>query len=54
MTGRLNRATCTLVDENIYIFGSLDKIVKDIGDKLDIDFTRAVLKLGEIKNIEFH
>ena len=47
----LQKSACTLADENIYLFHYYDKILKDIGDKIGIDFSRKAVSLGEIKKI---
>jgi len=47
----LERISCSLEEENIYLFNYRSKISDDIGKALGIDFTRKRLRLNEIKNI---
>ena len=47
----LNRISCSNEQDNLYLFDYRSKISDDIGDALDIDFTRKRLRLSEIKNI---
>jgi transposase len=47
----LNRISCSLEEDNIYLFNYRSKISNDIGDVLGIDFSKKRLRLGEIKRI---
>jgi transposase len=47
----LNKVACSPMEENLYLFDYTDNMVKDIGEKLNIDFTTTYLQLGEIKKI---
>ena len=47
----LKKITCSLEQENIYLFKYRSQISDAIGEALDIDFTRKRLRLGEIKKI---
>jgi transposase len=51
MVNSLNKMGCSPMEENLYIFDYTDNIVKYIGEKLNIDFSRTYLQLGEIKKI---
>jgi len=45
----LSKSECTHVNQNYYIFDHYDEILKDIGEKINIDFSKKMLSLGEIK-----
>lgn len=47
----LSRAECSHIQQNYYLFDFYDEILKDIGDKFEIDFNKKILSLKEIKNI---
>lgn len=47
----LSQAQCTLVQQNYYLFDYYDEVLKDIGLALDIDFSKRIRTLGEIKKI---
>lgn len=47
----LSRSQCSHIQENYYLFDYYDDVLKDIGEKLEIDFNKKILSLGEIKNI---
>lgn len=47
----LGKAECSHIDQNYYLFDYYDDVLKDIGDKLELDFSRKTLSLGEIKKI---
>lgn len=47
----LKKSACTIADENIYLFHYYDEVLRDIGEKVGIDFSRKVMSLGEIKKI---
>ncbi len=45
----LQRAECSHLQQNYYLFDYYDDILKDIGEKLGIDFSKKILSLKEIK-----
>lgn len=47
----LRRCECSLVEQNIYLFDYYDEILKDIGELLNIDFSKKYRTLGEIKKV---
>jgi len=47
----LNRISCSLEQENIYLFDYRSEISEAIGEALGIDFTKKRLRLNEIRNI---
>jgi transposase len=47
----LEKAECMHVKENLYLFGYYDDVLKTIGQATDIDFSKKMLTLGEIKKI---
>ena len=47
----LNAISCSNEQDNLYLFDYRSDISDEIGDALDIDFTRKRLRLKEIKNI---
>ena len=47
----LNKISCSIEQDNLYLFDYRSDISDTIGDALGIDFTRKRLRLGEIKNI---
>lgn len=47
----LSRAECSHIQQNYYLFDFYDEILKDVGDKFEIDFNKKILSLKEIKNI---
>ena len=47
----LNNISCSLEDENIYLFDCRNSIINAIGKAFDIDFTKRRLPLNKIKNI---
>jgi hypothetical protein len=51
MLESLYKAEGMHVKENLYLFGYYDEILKGVGESLDIDFSRKMRSLGEIKNI---
>lgn len=52
-TGRiidsLSRAECSLLQQNYYVFDYYDEVLKDIGNVTNIDFSKRIRTLGEIK-----
>lgn len=47
----LSKASCTLVQQNYYLFDYYDEVLKDIGNVVGIDFSKRIRTLGEIKKI---
>jgi transposase len=47
----LKKISCSLEEENIYLFDYRSAISEAIGDAIGVDFTRKRYRLGEIKNI---
>jgi len=47
----LEKAECSYAQQNYYLFDYFDDILKNIGTILDIDFSKKVRSLGEIKKI---
>jgi hypothetical protein len=45
----LSKANCSLVQQNYYMFDYYDEVLKDIGDLIDIDFSKRIRTLGDIK-----
>ena len=45
----LAKAECSHLKQNYYLFDYYDEILKDISEKLNIDFSKKILSLGEIK-----
>lgn len=45
----LSKASCSLIQQNYYMFDYYDEVLKDIGDLMNIDFSKRVRTLGEIK-----
>lgn len=54
-TGRiidsLSRAECSLLQQNYYVFDYYDEVLKDIGNVTNIDFSKRLRTLGEIKQV---
>ena len=54
-TGRiidsLSRAECSLLQQNYYVFDYYDEVLKDIGKVMNIDFSKRIRTLGEIKKV---
>lgn len=47
----LGKSECIHLQQNYYIFGYYDEVLRDIGEKLEIDFSKKMRTLGEIKKI---
>ena len=47
----LRRSSCSLLEENMYLFDYYDQVLSDIGNIMDIDFSRKYRTAGEIKKI---
>lgn len=45
----LSKASCSLLQQNYYMFDYFDEVLKDIGDLMNIDFSKRVRTLGDIK-----
>ena len=54
-TGRiidsLSRTECSLLQQNYYVFDYYDEVLKDIGNVTNIDFSKRIRTLGEIKQV---
>jgi transposase len=51
MLESLRRADCSYAQQNYYLFNYCDDILTDIGSKFNLDFTRRIRSLGEIKKL---
>lgn len=51
MIESLRRASCSHIQENYFLFDYYDDVLFDIGKKLNIDFGKKCMRLGEIKKI---
>ncbi|MDO4557224.1 MAG: IS1634 family transposase, partial [Lachnospiraceae bacterium] len=47
----LGNSTCSLLQQNYYTFDYFDEVLRDIGDIMNIDFSKRIRTLGEIKKI---
>ena len=47
----LKRSSCSLLEQNIYLFDYYDEILADIGSVLGIDFSQKYQSIGDIKKI---
>jgi transposase len=47
----LRRSSCSLLEENLYLFDYYDQVLSDIGKTMGIDFSRKYRTAGEIKKI---
>jgi hypothetical protein len=47
----LNKASCSHIQENYYLFDYVDEALTDMGKVFDIDFGKKCMTLGEIKKI---
>ena len=47
----LNKASCSHVDKNYYVFNYYDEILEDIGKEFNVDYSKKFMNLREIKNI---
>ena len=47
----LNKCSCSLLEQNLYLFDYYDEILKDLGRKLGIDFSKKYRTVQEIKKI---
>ena len=47
----LSRAECSLLQQNYYVFDYYDEVLKDIGNITNIDFSKRIRTLGEIKQV---
>lgn len=45
----LSKAECSHIQQNYYLFDFYDEVLKEIGKSLQIDFSKKVLSLGDIK-----
>lgn len=51
MLESLNKAECTHIQQNYYLFDYYDEVLETIGNKLGLDFSKQILSLGDIKKI---
>lgn len=51
MIESLRKASCSHIQENYFLFDYYDDVLFDIGRKLNIDFGKKCIRLGEIKKI---
>jgi hypothetical protein len=51
MLESLDKSECTFLKANYYLFDYIDDVLKDIGNKFDIDFSYRNRTLGDIKKI---
>ncbi len=47
----LKRSSCSLLEQNLYLFDYYDQVLADIGESLGIDFSRKYRPVGDIKKI---
>jgi transposase len=47
----LKRSSCSLLEQNLYLFDYHDQVLADIGELLGIDFSRKYRPIGDIKKI---
>lgn len=47
----LSKSECSLLQQNYYLFDYYDEVLKDIGKVTDIDFSKRIRTLGEIKKV---
>lgn len=45
----LSKSSCSLIQQNYYMFDYFDEVLKDIEDLMNIDFSKRVRTLGDIK-----
>lgn len=49
--GSLGKSGCSLLQQNYYAFDYFDEVLRDIGEVMNIDFSKRIRTLGEIKKI---
>ena len=54
LVNTMNNICGTYVDKNYYMFDYFNEIAKDLGDAVNIDFSKRFITLGEIKKIIAH
>ena len=47
----LKRSTCSLLEQNLYLFDYYDQVLTYIGEALSVDFSRKYRTAGDIKKI---
>ncbi len=47
----LNRYSCSLLEQNMYLFDYYDEILYDLGKEMGIDFSRKYRTVNEIRKI---
>lgn len=50
MLESLIRASCSHIQENYYLFDFYNNVLEDIGSELNIDFSKKIMSLKQIKN----
>lgn len=51
MIDSLSKCACTNIDRNYYMFDYYDEVLKDIGEATNVDFSKKIRTLQEIKKI---
>jgi len=51
LINEMKKITGTYVDKNYYMFDYFNEIVEDLGNVVNIDFSKRFMTLGEIKKI---
>ena len=51
MLESLRKASCSHIQENLYVFDFFNDVLSDIGKELNIDFSKKFMKLGDMKKI---
>ena len=47
----LSKCNCSHIENNYYLFNYYDKVLEDIGNTIDIDFSNKYMRLQDIKKI---
>ncbi len=47
----LRRCSCSLLEQNLYLFDFYDQVLRDLGQQLDIDFSKKYRTVKEMKSI---
>lgn len=47
----LGKSECSQIQQNYYLFDFYDEVLKTIGDSFEIDFSKQILSLGDIRKI---
>jgi len=51
MLESLSKASCSHIQENLYVFDFFNEVLTDIGKELNIDFSKKFIKFGDMKKI---